>query len=233
MVQFNTKLLHRFVASVVTVKLNNTWKRILERCGAISKVCATVFIVKGMVCWLLDLIASLLIEFRCSVVSVSVPHGALQAPLSMGFPRQEYWNGLPFPFLGDLPDPGINPPSPALQADSLPLGLPGKPKFTYERPHLASFKRSRALPSFCGMVNGAWPRRSTAELLILWILPGTKLRWNPCCGSAYFREKREWERVGVSKGQAVCLSTWLIDLDPTIFSSQHESKTLCLWPHLY
>ena len=54
MVQLNTKLLRRFVASVVTVKLNNTQKRILKRCGAISKVCATVFIVKGMVYWLLD-----------------------------------------------------------------------------------------------------------------------------------------------------------------------------------
>ena len=103
---------------------------------------------------------------------------------------------LPFPSLGDVPDPEINappPPPPALQANSLPLGPPGKPKFTYERPQLASFKRSRALPSFCGMVNGAWPRRSTAGLVILRILPGTKLRWNPCCGSAYFRGKREWE----------------------------------------
>ena len=44
---------------------------------------------------------------------------AHQAPLSMGFSRQEYWSGLPFPFPGDLPDPGIKPRSPALQADSL------------------------------------------------------------------------------------------------------------------
>ena len=44
---------------------------------------------------------------------------ALQAPLSMGFPRQEYWNELPLPSPGDLPDPGIEPRSPALQADSL------------------------------------------------------------------------------------------------------------------
>ena len=45
---------------------------------------------------------------------------ALQAPLSMGFPRQEYWSGLPFPSPEDLLDPGIKPGSPALQADSLP-----------------------------------------------------------------------------------------------------------------
>ena len=39
---------------------------------------------------------------------------AYQAPLSMGFSRQEYWSGLPFPFPGNLPDPGIEPGSPAL-----------------------------------------------------------------------------------------------------------------------
>ena len=42
-------------------------------------------------------------------------------PLSMGFPRQEYWSELPFPPPGDIPDPGMEPISPALQADSLPL----------------------------------------------------------------------------------------------------------------
>ena len=52
---------------------------------------------------------------------------ARQAPLSMGFPRQEYWSGLPFPFPGDLPNPRIELGSPALQADSLPSQPPGKP----------------------------------------------------------------------------------------------------------
>ena len=45
---------------------------------------------------------------------------ACHVPLSMGFPRQEYWSGLLFPSPGDLPDPGIEPMSPALQADPLP-----------------------------------------------------------------------------------------------------------------
>ena len=48
---------------------------------------------------------------------------ACQAPLSIGFSRQEYWSGLPFPSPGDLPDPGIELGSPALQADSLPTEL--------------------------------------------------------------------------------------------------------------
>ena len=52
---------------------------------------------------------------------------ACQAFLSMGFSRQEYRSGLPFLSPGDLPDPGIEPGFPALQADSLPPESPGKP----------------------------------------------------------------------------------------------------------
>ena len=53
-----------------------------------------------------------------------------QALLPMKFPRQEYWSGLPCPSLGDLPNPGIKPRSPALQADSLATEPSGKPKNT-------------------------------------------------------------------------------------------------------
>ena len=59
--------------------------------------------------------------FSCSVVSdrfVTPWVIAFQSPLSMVFSRQEYWSGMPFPLPGDLPDPGIKPMSPALQADS-------------------------------------------------------------------------------------------------------------------
>ena len=52
---------------------------------------------------------------------------AHQASLSKGFSRQEYWGGLPFPSPWDLPDPGIESGSPALQPDSLPFEPPGKP----------------------------------------------------------------------------------------------------------
>ena len=52
---------------------------------------------------------------------------ALQVPLSLGFSRQEYWSGLPFPSPGDLSNPGIKPGSPELQVDSLPTDLQGKP----------------------------------------------------------------------------------------------------------
>ena len=53
-----------------------------------------------------------------------------QFPLFMGFPRQEYWSGLPFPSPGDLPNPGIRPASPALADRFFTTELPGKPRYT-------------------------------------------------------------------------------------------------------
>ena len=58
---------------------------------------------------------------------------AYQAPPVMEFSRQEYWSGLPFLSPGDLPDPGIEPRFPPLQADALPSELPGKPKLIQKR----------------------------------------------------------------------------------------------------
>ena len=58
--------------------------------------------------------------------SVTIWTVAHQTPLSMGFSRQEYWSGLPCPPPGDVPDPGIEPRSLALQADSLPAELQGE-----------------------------------------------------------------------------------------------------------
>ena len=57
------------------------------------------------------------------------PHGLYNLPDScvQGILKEEYWSGFPFPSSGDLPDPGIKPGSLALQADSLPAELPGKP----------------------------------------------------------------------------------------------------------
>ena len=65
-----------------------------------------------------------IVRYMCaqSCLSLCDPWtAACQAPLSMGFPRREYWSGLPFPSPGDLPDPGIEPGSPALQVDSYQL----------------------------------------------------------------------------------------------------------------
>ena len=59
---------------------------------------------------------------------------ARQAPLFLGFSRQEYWSGLPYSPPGDLPDLGIKPGPPALQADSLPPEPRGKPRFYVNKP---------------------------------------------------------------------------------------------------
>ena len=71
----------------------------------------------------------------CSVVYDSVTPWTVdcQAPLSMGFSREESWSGLPFPSPGDLPNRGIKPRSPTLQADSLLSESPGKPIVNIER----------------------------------------------------------------------------------------------------
>ena len=66
--------------------------------------------------------------FSCVRLFATPGTVACQAPLSMGFSRQEYWSGLPFPSPGDLPDTGIKPGSPALHVEALPFELPGNPK---------------------------------------------------------------------------------------------------------
>ena len=76
---------------------------------------------------------------------------AYQAPLSMGFSRQECWSGLPFPTPGDLPDSGIEPTSlesPALAADSLPLSYLGRP-FDADQNVTMIFYSKKLLSAFC------------------------------------------------------------------------------------
>ena len=71
------------------------------------------------------------VKLLCCVRLFATPWTvAHQAPPSMGFSRQEYWSGLPFPSPGDLPNPGFEPRSPALQADTLTSEPPGKPKWS-------------------------------------------------------------------------------------------------------
>ena len=67
--------------------------------------------------------------FRCSVLSDFATQATVpcKIPLSIGFPRQEYWSGLPFPSPGDLPDPGITPTLPHWHVDSLPWSHQGSP----------------------------------------------------------------------------------------------------------
>ena len=75
-------------------------------------------------CLLISVCSQSLSGVQLFVIPWTVAH---QAPLSMGFSRQEYWSGLLFLTPGDLPDPGIESKSPAFLADSLPSAPPGKP----------------------------------------------------------------------------------------------------------
>ena len=94
-----------------------------------------------------------------------------QAPLSMGVFRQEYWSGLPFPSPEDLPNPGIEPRSPALQADSLPFEPQGSP-LILDKHNLFSIKQIQR-PLFLSRLYynpGRWEVRglyNSRELAIL------------------------------------------------------------------
>ena len=65
------------------------------------------------------------------------------APLSMEFSQQEYWSGLPFPSPGDLPNPGIEPASPALQSDPFPTDLLGKPTTIYRSTKISNTQQCK------------------------------------------------------------------------------------------
>ena len=89
----------------------------------------------------------------CLVVSDSAtPWTVATRLLCPGFSRQEYWSGLPFPTLGDLPNPEIEPDSPALKSDSLPTEPPGKPCITHRG------TVSTNLQDSCGRQKNAAPK---------------------------------------------------------------------------
>ena len=81
---------------------------------------------------------------------------ACQAPLSIGFSRQEYWSGLLFPSLEDLPDPGIEPGSPVLQADSLLFELQGRPSKGIAAA-AAGAKSLQSCMTLCDPIDGSPP----------------------------------------------------------------------------
>ena len=78
-----------------------------------------------------------------------------QAPLAMGFSRQEYWSGLPSPSPGGLPDPGLEPGSLALRADSLPTEPPGN---FHDKLSLSVSSVAQSCPTLCDSVNHSMPR---------------------------------------------------------------------------
>ena len=92
---------------------------------------------------------------------------AFQVPLAMEFSRQECWTGLPFPSPGDLPDPGIEHGFPALQADSLPSELLGKPinKLCYAAAAAATAKSLQLCLTLCDPMDSSPPGSSVHGIL--------------------------------------------------------------------
>ena len=89
---------------------------------------------------------------------------ACQSPLSMKFSRKEYWSGLPCPPPGDLPSPGIEPRSLALQADSLPSKPPGKPHM-HTAAAAAAVKSLQSCPTLCDPIDSSPPGSSVPGIL--------------------------------------------------------------------
>ena len=86
----------------------------------------------------------------------------------MGFPRQEYWSGLPFPFPGDLPDPGIEPMSPALTGGFFTSELSGKPQRRTAASAAAAAAAAKSLqscPTLCNPTNYSPPGSSVDGIL--------------------------------------------------------------------
>ena len=117
---------------------------------------------------------------------------AHQASLSMDFSRQEYWSGLSFLSPGDLPDPGIKPRPPALQADSLPSESPGKPSWCLKVKVLVP----QSCPTLCDPMDCSPPGFSIHGIFQAWVL-----EWVAISFSRGSSRPRDWTRVSCIAGR--------------------------------
>ena len=127
-------------------------------------------------------------HFQLFVTPWTVAH---QAPLSMGFSRQEYWNGQPFPSPGGLLNPRIEPGSPALQVDSLPSKPPGKPENWVLSPNVGFGWLWAPLngPPSSGPPRHLPPQGGGGPTAFLWVLPAHAGVWGVSWVSASKRHQ--------------------------------------------
>ena len=109
--------------------------------------------------------------FSCIQIFVPLWTAACQALLSLGLSRQEYWSGLSCPPPGDLPDPGIKPRSPALQADFLPGKPPGKLP-TREAPNqlCVGARWLQSCLTLCNPMDSSPPSSSVQARILEWVV---------------------------------------------------------------
>ena len=141
---------------------------------------------------------------RLFAIPCTVAH---QAPLSMGFSRQEYWSGLPFPSPGDLPHPGIKPRSPTLQADALSSRL--QQYMNRELPDVqAGFRKGRGIRD--QIVNICWLIEKVREFqkkiyFCLLTIPKPLIVWiTTNCGK--FLKRWEYQTTWPAPEKSVCKS---------------------------
>ena len=159
-----------------------------------------------------------------SYLTLVIPRTAThQAPLSMWFPRQEYWNELPFPTPEDLPDPGIKPESAALHADSLPLSYQQIP---YTKASLCFYPWSGGSSGQVGESGGeshiADPHYSWIPFLQIHLLAKIDLQplhqyslwfcghWSTCTGQGKMWVTQVVPSWGWMKGHSVLLSQLIL-----------------------
>ena len=114
----------------------------------------------------------ILLLFSHSVVSNSFGTPwtvAYQAPMSVRFPKQEYWSGLPFPSLGDLPDTGIKPTSPTLEGRFFTGEPPGKPIWLLR--YLGRIRQNKMRNKDSGRISWGWTKAWTTNKLVAHVNP--------------------------------------------------------------
>ena len=160
------------------------------RCSLISQ---QIFITLGLG----TVVNTMVVVYSVMCLTLATPWTIdCQASLTMGFSRQEYWSGLPFPFLGDFPNPGTEPRSPALQVDSLPTELWGRscegrykgeyngylscPQAAYSLGKIGKNPASKHLGLFhrsaVGEMASPWRRERSKQ----WWPPSQSCGWSSC-----------------------------------------------------
>ena len=127
-----------------------------------------------------------------------------------GIPKPEYWSGLPFPSPGDLPDPGTEPRSPALQADCLPSEPQGSPKIYAA----AAAKSPQLCPTLCDSIDGSPPGSPIPGILqartLEWVSISFSNAWKWKLGVGRFSARTLLLKVGLmdsEQGPGAALAT--------------------------